>query len=93
MSEEQLKLDSQRNIIDEQRTEIQKLRDLEASDVENFKQHKEIMAAIMANNEILRPIADTYKTVGQMAKWAMALLVFMSVLGGVILTWVKILNK
>ena len=59
---------------------------LKQSDLENFKQHKEMM-------ELLRPISETYQTVGRMAKWFMALLVFLSVLGGVIIAWKAILKE
>jgi hypothetical protein len=60
---------------------------------QNKDQHEQIFKAIEANNKLLVPISETYKTVGLMAKWLMAFLVFLSMLGGVIVAWGKIFNK
>ena len=69
--------------------EIQKLKDeitaLKKSDELNFQQHKEIL-------DMLRPISETYCTVGKMGKWVMAILVFISILLGIVLTWLKIIK-
>ena len=70
--------------------EIQKLKD--AADL-NLQQHKEIMEAVKAINDKLTPIAETYQTVNTLGKWLTALLVFLSILGGVIWTWSKIIKK
>ena len=53
---------------------------------ENVKQHQEIL-------DLLKPISDTYTTVGRLSKWVMACLVFLSVLGGVVWTWGNIFKK
>ena len=59
---------------------------LEDMMIENASQHK-------AMTELLKPISDTYTTVGKMSKWIMASLVFLSVLGGVVWTWGNIFKK
>lgn len=43
--------------------------------------------------ELLKPMADNYMTALKLGKWLMASLLFLSVLGGVILTWLKVFNK
>ena len=90
MSEEQVKIDALKDQNYDQRTEIVRLQDtvesLRKSDIENFRQHQEI-------KDLLIPISETYRTVGTMAKWVMALLVFLSVLGGVIVAWSNIFRK
>ena len=67
---------------------------LKTSDEINIEQHQEIIdkqQSMSVKQEemiaLLTPISETYKTVGRMAKWIMAFLVFLSVLGGVIWTW------
>ena len=69
--------------------EIQKIKDeisaLQNADVQNSNEHKKIM-------ELLEPISETYKTVGLMARWLMAFLVFISVLMGVIANWARVIN-
>jgi hypothetical protein len=90
MSEEQVKIDALKDQNYGQRTEIVRLQDtveaLQKSDVENFKQHQEI-------KDLLTPISETYKTVSRLAKWVMALLVFLSVLGGVIVAWSNVFKR
>jgi hypothetical protein len=97
MSDEQTKIDRQRDVIDNKNTEIQRLHDrmelLDQSDVRNFEQHKQIMEKMDGITATLTPICETYTTVGRMAKWIMAFLVFLSVLGGVIVAWGKIFSK
>ena len=70
--------------------EIQKLKD--AADL-NLQQHKEIMEAIKAINNKLSPISDTYRTVNTLGKWLMAVLVFLSILVGVIASYFSIFNR
>ena len=42
---------------------------------------------------LLKPMSDNYVTALKLGKWFMATMLFMSVLGGVILTWMKVFNK
>jgi hypothetical protein len=79
-----------RDQLDEARTEIQRLHDLEQANCQNTDQHKEFMEEFKKLTEMLQPIVDTYKTVNRLGKWMMVLLVFLSVLGGVIWTWTNI---
>jgi|ERR1035437_1433 DNA repair ATPase RecN len=88
------KIDTQRDKIDDKNSEIQKLHDrmelLDASDRQNAVEHKQLFETLEKIDKKLDPISETYRTVGLMAKWVMALLVFLSVLGGVIWTWMSI---
>lgn len=62
----------------------------------DHEQEKRILALEKGQAEILgllRPIADTYKTASKLGKWAMALLVFISILLGVILSLRALLKK
>jgi biotin synthase-like enzyme len=91
------KIDTQRDILDDRNSEIQRLHSrmelLDQADIKNFEQHKQILEAIKEIKDTLGPISETYCTVGKMAKWFTALLVFLSLLGGVIWTWFNILHK
>ena len=69
--------------------EIQKLKD---ADELNCSQHKQILDAIQDINKKLEPLSDTYKTATRMGKWFMALLVFISILFGVIANFGKFLK-
>ena len=88
------KIDTQRDTIDDNNSEIQRLHDrmeiLDQADIKNFEQHKQMMDKMDSINASLAPICDTYKTVGTMAKWLVAFLVFLSLLGGVIWTWMSV---
>jgi hypothetical protein len=64
----------------------QRIHKLEELMTINELQHAEMI-------KLMRPISETYTTVGRMSKWIMALLVFLSVLGGVVWTWGNILKK
>jgi hypothetical protein len=73
---------------------------LDENDVKNasehqklFDQNKILTDTMKSIDGKIEPIADTYKTVGTVAKWFMALMVFLSVLGGTIIAWTKIFNK
>ena len=43
--------------------------------------------------DLLKPIAETYTTVSTLAKWFMALAVFISITIGIIIGWKDILHK
>lgn len=43
--------------------------------------------------ELLEPIAETYKTANMLGKWTMGIMVFMSILLGVILSLGKLFHK
>ena len=72
-----------------QAEEIQKLKDkidsLEQADSMNTIEHQKIM-------ELLRPISETYRAVNLLGKWTTAILVFISILLGVIFGWVRIVS-
>jgi hypothetical protein len=53
----------------------------EASDKEHFREINEKLDGLL---NTLKPISETYTTVSTMGKWAMAALVFISVLIGII---------
>jgi cytochrome b subunit of formate dehydrogenase len=93
----QTKLDTQRDVIDDLRTENQRLNDrmelLDEADIKNFEQHKQILDKIQAIADTLKPISETYTSAGKMMKWFMALLVFLSVLAGTVIAWSQIFNK
>lgn len=93
----------ERDELDNARTEIQKLRDridvLELKDEKNFAQHGQILSAVATVSTSLEkvsakldPIATTYGDVNRLGKWLMALLVFLSVLGGVLFTWGRVIK-
>ena len=44
-------------------------------------------------NKCFEPINETFKATALMGKWLMTFLVFLSILGGVIVAWCKILHK
>ena|ERR1035437_5490053 len=92
-----VKIDTQRAIIDDKKTEIQKLHDrmelLDQADIKNFEQHREMMQKMDNISKTLNPICETYRSVGLMAKWLMAFLVFLSILGGIIWTWINIFKS
>jgi hypothetical protein len=69
--------------------EIQKLKD---SDQQNVAQHQQILDAIQEINKKLEPLSDTYKTATRVGKWFMAVLVFISILFGVIANFGKFLK-
>lgn len=54
--------------------------------ITNTQEHKEI-------KEILVPISETYKAVNLLGKWIMALLVFVSILGGIIFSWYEFFKR
>ena len=85
---------SDKDILRQQEIKIQKVEDkviaLEKSDKVNDEQHKEIMQAIKDVRVVLQPISDTYCTAGRMGKWFMGLLVLISIMLGIILSWGKI---
>lgn len=89
--------DQQTDTISDQVKEIQRLKDeveaLQKADILNFQQHKQILDAVEKVNQSLSPIADTYKTVNVLGKWLMVVLVFLSVLGGVIWSWTNIFRN
>jgi hypothetical protein len=89
--------DQQTDTISDQVKEIQRLKDeveaLQEADKLNFQQHKQILEAVEKVNLALAPIADTYKTVNTLGKWIMIMLVFLSVLGGVIWTWINVFKS
>ena len=70
-----------------------KIQKLINSDEINGLEHKAILKSQEELKKILQPISDTYKTVGVMSKWIVALLVFISLVGGVIWTWGNVIKN
>ena len=65
-------------------------------EIQNQKQEDRIDALEISQKEILemlRPIADTYRSVELLGKWMMAFLVFVSVSVGIVLSWFKFFDK
>lgn len=65
-------------------------------ETQNQKQEDRIGALECSQKEILemlKPIADTYRSVELLGKWMMAFLVFISVAIGIILSWSKLFDK
>lgn len=94
---DQQTIDNQRDKIDDKNSEIQRLHDrmelLDENDRQNAIEHKQLFETLKKIDEKLEPISETYRTVGRMAKWLMATMVFLSVLGGVIWTWLEIFRR
>ena len=62
----------------------------------NQKQEDRIAALECGQKEILemlKPIADTYRSVELLGRWMMAVLVFVSITIGIILSWFKLMDK
>jgi hypothetical protein len=76
--------------------QIQKIKDdiiaLKKCDEENIQQHKDILGAVEKISNKLDPILETFNSTRMLGKWVMAILVFISILIGIILGWSNILN-
>ena len=62
----------------------------------NQKQDDRITSLECGQAEIikmLKPIAETYRSVELLGKWMMAFLVFVSVVVGIVLSWSKLFDK
>ena len=102
--EDKEKIIQQRDKIDDKNTEIQRLHDrmelIDENDIQNVVEHKQLFEQNQRQEELMKnidyklePILETYKTVGRMTKWLIAFLVFLSLVGGVILTWKGVIES
>jgi len=63
----------------------ERVQKLEDASLQNAAEHKLIM-------EMLKPISETYTTVGLLSKWITAVMVFISIVVGIISQWSKVIK-
>lgn len=59
---------------------------------DNLNQHKEILAQVKKSNEIIEPIAETYKTANKISKLGKAFLLLLALVLGLFLTIKQLFN-
>lgn len=57
------------------------------------KNHEEIMTLLTGQGVVLAPISETYKTATKLGKWLMAVVVFVSIVIGIVTGIQKILHR
>jgi hypothetical protein len=68
-------------------SELEKQNQKQEDRIEALEKNQELIL------EMLKPIADTYRSVEMLGKWLMAFLVLVSVSIGIVLSWTKLFDK